>query len=163
MNLILNDSIKIKWMNKVIYIVNKAIDRTADYLNDRIQVNRLKRKRCKGWSIRKGRRVVIYTALAMQANMDPKERITRFDTDSVPIGIDNRCSACILHVAEDFVGQLRDSSKVIKGFGGTKTTNVKVGTLSWTWNDDYGVPHKFTIPNSYFVPSGKVRLLSPQH
>jgi len=32
------------------------------------------------------------------------EREAHFDTDSTPVGIDNRCTACISHVAGDFVG-----------------------------------------------------------
>jgi len=41
--------------------------------------------------------------------------------------------------------------------------NVKMGTLKWRWTDDDGMVHKFVIPNSFYVPQGKVRLLSPQH
>ena len=29
--------------------------------------------------------------------------------------------------------------------------------------DDNGKIHKFVIPNSYYIPEGRVRLLSPQH
>jgi hypothetical protein len=47
-----------------------------------------------------------------------------FDTDSKPIGIDNRCTACISHDATDFVGNVLPSNRWIKGFGGSKTTNV---------------------------------------
>jgi hypothetical protein len=91
------------------------------------------------------------------------ERVAQFDTDSEWIGVDNRCSGCISHVKEDFVGPLRQSNKIVKGFGGTRVTNVKVGTLQWTWDDDLGKQHTFIIPNSYYIPDGKVRLLSPQH
>ena len=90
-------------------------------------------------------------------------KVSKFDVDSSSIGIDNRCSACISHLPEDFVGPLKDSDRTIKGFAGSKTTGVKVGTLLWKWLDDLGVEHTFKIPNSYFVPSGGVRLLSPQH
>ena len=41
--------------------------------------------------------------------------------------------------------------------------NVSQGTLIWKWTDDNGELHRFEIPNSYYVPEGKVRLLSPQH
>jgi Reverse transcriptase (RNA-dependent DNA polymerase) len=51
----------------------------------------------------------------------------------------------------------------VKGFAGTKTTNVQIGTLRWSWEDELGRKHTFTIPNSYYVPDGRVRLLSPQH
>ena len=104
------------------------------------------------------------TVLAMQANATiATERTTQFDTDSETIGIDNRCSGCISHVKEDFVGKLRPTDRVVKGFAGTRTMNVQVGTLRWSWEDELGKKHTFTIPNSYYVPDGRVRLLSPQH
>ena len=46
---------------------------------------------------------------------------------------------------------------------GTKTTNIKIGTLLQRWQDDEGRMHKFYIPDSYFVPNCNVRLLSLQH
>lgn len=39
-----------------------------------------------------------------------KEREVVFDTDSETIGVDNRCSACISHKAEDFVSELKRSA-----------------------------------------------------
>ena len=107
--------------------------------------------------------VLVYPIIASEAKTDKRSNYTRFDTDSAPVGIDNRCTGCISHVAQDFIGPLRDTAKSIKGFGGHRTHNVKMGTLSWKWLDDNGKESKFQIPNSYFVPSGKVRLLSPQH
>ena len=93
----------------------------------------------------------------------PKERHIQFDTDSAPCGINNRCSACISHVLDDFEGPLVDCNRVIKGFGGTRHFNIQMGTLNWAWENDKGERHKFLIPNSYYIPQGKVRLLSPQH
>ena len=66
-------------------------------------------------------------------------------------------------MAEDFVGELTDTNRKIKGFGGLFSQTVKMGTLLWRWDDDQGREHKFIIPNSLYVPSGKCRLLSPQH
>jgi hypothetical protein len=86
-----------------------------------------------------------------------------FDTDSKHIGIDNRCTACISHDETDFIGGITASNRWIKEFGGSKTTNVKTGTLRWSLKDDDGKAHTFLIPNSYFVQQGGVRLLSPQH
>ena len=105
------------------------------------------------------------TALAMQVKTGSTQmaRHARFDTDAYDIGIDNRCSGCISHKIEDFVGPMIDSKKSIKGFGGSRTTNVKTGTIKWSWLDDNGKSHDFKIPNSLYVPSGSVRLLSPQH
>jgi hypothetical protein len=102
------------------------------------------------------------SVLAMHAHAHT-ERPTRFDTDSAIVGIDNRCSGCISHVREDFIGLLRPTTRVIKGFGGSRTMNVSIGTLRWRWEDDQGRHHEFNIPNSYYVPDGHIRLLSPQH
>jgi hypothetical protein len=88
---------------------------------------------------------------------------TRFDTDSARIGIDNRCTACISDKSKYFVGELRTVARAIKGFGGTHTPEVKMGTIKWKWLDDEGVEHTFLIPDSFYIPSGKVNLLSPQH
>ena len=91
------------------------------------------------------------------------ERVAQFDTDTDWIGVDNRCTGCISHVKSDFDGPLMQSHRIVKGFGGARVTNVKVGTLRWTWDDNSGQQHTFDIPNSYYIPDGKVRLLSPQH
>ena len=111
----------------------------------------------------KRRYLLGYSAMAMKADVGIHTNTMRFDTDSAKVGIDNRCSACISHVPQDFIGALTDSNRTIKGFGGSRTTGIKVGTLLWKWNDDNGKEHAFHIPNSYYVPDGKVRLLSPQH
>ena len=108
-------------------------------------------------------KILTYSVMAIEAKANMKTNSVRFDTDSAPVGIDNQCTGCISHVAEDFVGQLRDSDKSIKGFGGSRTSQIKIGTLSWKWMDNEGKESKFLIPNSYYVPSGGVRLLSPQH
>ena len=103
-------------------------------------------------------------ALACPAKqITTQERIVRFDTDAKPIGVDNRCSACISPYIDDFIGPLEDTNKTIKGFAGARTDNPKMGTLRWQWADDSGKRHTFEIPNSYYVPSCELRLLSPQH
>jgi hypothetical protein len=104
-----------------------------------------------------------FAAVAMQANGGLNDNQTAFDTDSSPIGIDNRCTGCISHRIEDFEGPLQESNRAIKGFGGSRTRNIKIGTIVWRWNDDQGKHHKFVIPKSFYVPEGNVRLLSPQH
>ena len=86
-----------------------------------------------------------------------------FDTNPYKIGINNRALACISHKASDFEGALMDSPRVIKGIAGTRVTKIKQGTLKWRWDDDDGKTHTFLIPQSYFVPTGGVKLLSPQH
>lgn len=86
-----------------------------------------------------------------------------FDTDACPIGIDNRASACISHKIDDFIGPLRKVNRSIKGFGGESVMNVYRGTIVWKWHDNDGRLHRFRIPDSYYIPNGHCRLLSPQH
>ena len=95
--------------------------------------------------------------------MDGPVQIHTFDTDSVDFGVDNRCSACISNMREHFIGELTPSTRVIKGFGGTRTANISVGTMRLRIEDDNGRIEVFEIPNSYYVPDGDQRLLSPQH
>ena len=68
----------------------------------------------------------------------------RVDTDSEAIGVDNRAAACISHRIEDFVGPLADTNRVIVGYNGSRTTNIKKGTIRWKWSDDQGVTHTYT-------------------
>jgi hypothetical protein len=88
----------------------------------------------------KGRKfLAAFAGLAMQTqSANAYENSMAFDTDSGPTGIDNRCAACVSHRIEDFEGQLVDSNRSIKGFGGTRTKNVKMGTIQWKWLDDEG-------------------------
>jgi hypothetical protein len=64
---------------------------------------------------------------------------------------------------EDFIAPPTPSKKYIVGFGGNTTRGLKIGTLKWTWSDDNGKSHDHLIPNSNYVPSSGIRLLSPQH
>ena len=103
------------------------------------------------------------SAIAMSAEAGQIADRIIFDTDSEPIGIDNRCTATMSHRIEDFISELVPTDKIVKGFAGSQTGNVMRGTIKWKWEDDEGKVHKFIIPNSYYVPQGGVRLLSPQH
>ena len=93
---------------------------------------------------------------------DPSGPI-RFDTDSRRIGVDNRCTACISDKRHHFTGPLTPIKRTIKGFGGATTMDIWIGTIQWNWLDEHGRKHQFAIPNSFYIPSGKVCLLSPQH
>lgn len=101
--------------------------------------------------------------LAMESKTNKSERTGILDTDSRAIGIDNRCSAYLSGYTDDFIGELTPTDKIIKGFGGTQTTNVSRGTALIRLEDDTGRIHTFKLPNSYYVPGCNVRLLSPQH
>ena len=86
-----------------------------------------------------------------------------FDSDSGEVGIDNCCSGCMSNRRSDFVGPLCKTDKIVKGFAGSRMTQVCVGTLRWHFEDDDGKVTTFLTPNSCCVPDGGVRLLSPQH
>jgi hypothetical protein len=68
-----------------------------------------------------------------------------------------------MHRIEDFEGPLQESNRAIKGFRGTRTTKIKIGTIVWRWNNDQGKHHKFVIPKLLYVPQGNIGLLSHQH
>lgn len=109
--------------------------------------------------------VLVPQALAMEVKtVHVSQPVVHFDTDSGPVGVDNRCSGCISSFIEDFEGPLQESGRTIKGFGGSRTHNVMVGTLIWRWKDDTGLEHRFRLQNSFYVKSVEpIRLLSPQH
>ena len=59
-------------------------------------------------------------------------RTVLFDSDAKQIGIDNRCSACISHDINDFVGTAVKSNRIIKSFGGQKHMKVYKETIAWS-------------------------------
>ncbi len=160
------------WMKRVhkatMTIVANMATKVEDKIRQVLSSTGLQRKKIRGakqiFQRKKTKwRALAQSATAMTAKTKIRSNVITFDSDSAPVGIDNRCSACISHVPEDFIGDLVDTDRTIRGFAGTKTSGVKIGTLRWSWLDDQGIEHTFNIPKSYFVPQGKVRLLSPQH
>jgi hypothetical protein len=90
----------------------------------------------------------------------------RWDTDSHAIKVDNCCTRSISYDLQDFDPEsLVDTPQLtVSGFvSDTHTPIPKVGTIVWRILDDKGLPRTLRIPNSYYVPGGKSRLLSPQH
>jgi hypothetical protein len=104
-----------------------------------------------------------FAAVVMSAEAGKHDNQARFDTDSILVGVDNRATACMSDSINDFEGELIKTKRAVKGFHGTKSYNVMMGTLVWTIEDDQGCPQAFRIPNSFYIPEGKVKLLSPQH
>ena len=66
-------------------------------------------------------------------------------------------------MARDFIDPLVEKTRIIKGFAGSRTSGFKLGIFVWQWEDNDGKISKFTIPNSYYVPEGIIRLLGPQY
>ena len=148
-------------LNQCIKKIKEKIDQIQIQLTS-AHKNKNRKRKCK-YKSKRYVRIMSYGVMELEVKAIKRSNVVRFDTDSGPVGIYNRCTGCISHVAQDFIGQLRESGKSIKGFGGTRILNVKIGTILWRWMDDSGNVFKFTIPNSFYVPSGGVRLLSPQH
>ena len=73
--------------------------------------------------------ILVYAVVAMQAKVTYWETKATFDTDSFPIGIENRCSSCTSCNPKNFIRDLRDTKHTIKGFMGTKTINIQWGAI----------------------------------
>jgi hypothetical protein len=82
--------------------------------------------------------LAITTNLAKEArgygNLRPRNAL--WDVDSKVLGIDNRASAFISGDIDNFVGPHQDTNRVIKTFGGGRTTNVQVGMARVQLKDD---------------------------
>jgi len=107
--------------------------------------------------------VVLTAIMALQAQAKPFETLVTFDADAKMVGIDDRASGCISHDETDFIGPLVDCNRVIKGYKGTKSYGLKMGTIRWHIPNNQGQVFTVKIPNSYYDPNGTMRLLSPQH
>ena len=102
------------------------------------------------------------TIMALAAPAACNANVIGLDTDSRPIGIDNRATRCISNQHEDFVGELVPASITIQGYTGRSTRDLHQGTIRWAWLDDNGMEHAFNIPNCLYDPGGH-SLLSPHH
>jgi hypothetical protein len=59
-----------------------------------------------------------------------------FETDSAPVGIDNRCSVSMSHIKSDFIGELQEAQVAVTGFHGTKHYKKCKGVLyNGVWDD----------------------------
>ena len=88
--------------------------------------------------------------------------LVRFDTDSIPIGINNHASCCMGNNAQLFEDLHPSQNKQVGGINAG--LEIKgIGTFVFTIEDDNGKMHKICIPNSLHIPDLKLCLLSPQH
>jgi hypothetical protein len=85
-----------------------------------------------------------------------------FDSDSFDILVDGGATASISNCLGDFIRPPTTTNIRIKGFNGTYSA-ARVDTVQWPILDDQGVKHVLQIPDTYFVASCPMRLLSPQH
>jgi hypothetical protein len=99
-----------------------------------------------------------------QYHTNKKEHID-FGTDSFLIKVDNCASSTMSYCRNDFIqsSMRKATQRGVKGFGKTVTPITHIGTIRWQIYDDEGRHHQIEILNSYYVPGGSARLLSPQH
>ena len=107
----------------------------------------------------------IQEACAMSSEMYGSGRkIAKFDTDSYPIKVDNCATRSISPHIKDFV----DVPVKCRRYPGLKGINGNIseiyrGTIRWYIPDDTGKVHEITLPDSFYIPKARSRLLSPQH
>jgi hypothetical protein len=90
----------------------------------------------------------------------------RWDTDSYPIKVDNCCTRSISFDINDFDPDtlVPTSDLSVSGFVGDANTPIlQMVTIVWHIVDDQDENQTIRIPNSYYVPGGRSRILSPQH
>jgi hypothetical protein len=85
-----------------------------------------------------------------------------FDSDSYDILVDGGATASISNYLDDFVTPPTKTIIRIKGFNGNSST-ARIGTVKWPILDDNGARHVLHIPDTYYVASCPMCLLSPQH
>ncbi|KAL7562425.1 hypothetical protein ACA910_020567 [Epithemia clementina (nom. ined.)] len=165
----MEDKRETTWINTILMAVGRTLEPVAHRCDHAIQSQRQRgrgkpqRQQCRTTG-QTTRFLCVATVFAMAARNDVRSTYSSpFDTDAQMVGVDNRCSGCITHVRSDIPGDVTPCRRAIKGFGGARMFNVWSGTIHWKWEDDQGVIHRMIIPNGFYVPEGKVRLLSPQH
>ena len=89
------------------------------------------------------RMLLVNEVITMQAHMSKHTTNASFYTNSGTVEIDNRCSGYMSNKSSDFDGKLRTVKRVIKGFGGSRTYNVMMGTIKWKLEEDSGKVHTF--------------------
>ena len=86
----------------------------------------------------------------------------RFDSDSFRIGVDNQSSYSISNNLDDFITPPLPMKAKLLGINGVSPIMGR-GTVRWHIDDDDGLTHPITLPNTLYVPSSPMCLLSPQH
>ena len=99
-----------------------------------------------------------YTALEDDLFV-PKGYYTN-EKDGIPVIFDSGCTHAMAPVKTDVIGKITPTNKLMNGLGATVRV-VGVGTVGWSFKDDYRVMRKVLV-KAYLVPTSKVSLFSPQ-
>lgn len=92
---------------------------------------------------------------------DNRVQVCNFDTDFVPLAVNNCASICLTPCLQDFVGKTTACNCRLTGIGSGKAQAL--GTIQWLFLDDFGKQHTFDIKDAPWVKDLDCRLLSPQH
>jgi hypothetical protein len=106
--------------------------------------------------------VCMTTLSTVQYSMREREQKAAFDAESFELLIDNCASMSITNKLKDFSNQPIQSTTKIVGINGT-TQATSIGTVKWNIEDDADRVHELILPNTYYSPGARSRLLSPQH
>ncbi len=170
-----------QWLQSWLKYINDAFDNMAIYLAPLIHVKGGRHQACyrssqgpvhrKATPRSRAAALMVFSAVTMgvaraHAHCDNATPTSAhravFDSDSYGILVDGGATASITNNLDDFVRPPKKTRIRIKGFNGT-SSNARVGTVKWPILDDNGVRHILTIPDTYYVESCPMRLLSPQH
>lgn len=107
--------------------------------------------------------ITVYSTNTIENGMTRK--MTPFDSDSFEVKVDNCCSRTLSGHKTDFMkGSLKPTNNIaVEGYNGAHDFVTHTGTIHWRVLDDQGSIRDIIIPNSLYVPTNKLRLLSPQH
>ena len=86
----------------------------------------------------------------------------QFNTDSYWIGIDTFASGCISPDRDHFITYNASEGQECKGIA----AGLKImgrGTLKFIMDNDNGITHTISVPNSFHIPDLPMVLVSPQH
>jgi hypothetical protein len=100
--------------------------------------------------------------LAFQADGGGRSPHVCFDSDSIPVGVDNHPSRCLANKRHLFKNLRPFHSGRVGGIEGGLEIKGQ-GTLVLDVNDNDGKPHCIKIPNSLYLPDLRMCLLLPQH
>ena len=103
---------------------------------------------------------------ATVCNIDQKvqslsDKSVHFDTDTAFVVCDNSANTHICNDKELFteLQPIGDTCHVAT-IGGKNSKPSGIGTVKWSWLDDTGVKHEYTLSNVYFFPGSPVNILS---
>ena len=104
-------------------------------------------------------------SFSSQAKIEKRkwQHIHCMDTDTQTWHVDNCSSYSLSFDRSDFTGALKSCNISVGALGGTKVTATHKGTMICRIQSDDGLTHAIKIPDAYYVPKSKYRVLCPQH